>query len=401
MKTKNILLVFVAVAALSCKKEDIKVQAEGKIAGIGELAGGPQAEFNPMLFARKIGEFMNGKTAGYGYTVMHEGKAYYVGNGGGGCSRCPIDFTNVPYGAQTRMGTTNATQFVTVLATIAALEKYGLKLDEKLYHYLPSNWKPTEAFKQLDFFRLLTGATGFWYYGNDHGMEFDDLKKTVENGLQMEEFQTGYRDPNVKINYNLAVILLPYLNAKKGFPAELMLLKSLENNPYELYKHLGSRFIEQVRTNVFKKADLLYWNITDYRVWSNYGPMVSSLGTLGYPSPDPKVHGTSAPDYRKNGGAGGLYISPYEFGQIQSAAARSKIISKEHYRIVKEELMGYSGFVNGEHGRYVWKNDVIDKKHEIMFFDFGNTQVVVFANSNTSKIANGMKLADLYDESWK
>lgn len=402
MKTKNLKTVALAVVAgaalfsTSCKKENIldeKVSLDGTLAGTGNK-GVP--ELDGIKFALNIESYMNGKVAGYGYAIYHDRKLYYYGNGGGGWARKKVDAPANAHSINTRQGIASSTKFVTALATLAILEKYDLDLDEKIYKYLPSNWKPCKEFKELTFARLLAHRTGLKNYGG----KFSDYRKTVEDSVQLNEFHGNIRDYD-NINYGLVAILLPYVMAKKSpSTADDNALKLLEPFPSQLYSLLGAAFIQIVRQNVFKPGGVINWDIMDYRVWGTNGPMTAAEGTLGYPSVNGTEKGTQKGDERANGGAGGLYISPLEFARIQLAATDGAIVSKEGYLRMRTELLGFDGAVKGAHGRYTWKNGGANN-HETMIFDFGRTQVAVFANSNLSEIGNDPTiLANAYDAAW-
>lgn len=396
MKTKNILLVIVTVIACSCKKEDIKVQADRKIAGIGEFSNTPPKTFDPLLMAGKIDAYMNGKVAGYGYTIMHEGKPYFLNQGGGGWARHRVDAPNIArHGYQARQGIANAAKFVTALATISLLEKYGLSLNEKIYPYLPTNWKPSDEFKQLTFGRLLEHRTGLINYGR----RLADYKKTVEGPVNTVIFEDGCRIYD-DVNYGLAVVLLPYLKAKKGTVTEYNSLKVLESQPLELEESLIYRLIGHIKMNVFKPAGFPYFNMMDYTPWANNSYLTAYESNLGYSTIDGSTPGVIT-DERMIAGARGLYISASEFTQLQYAATQYKIVSKEGYEAMRTQLLGFDGAVTGAHGRYTWKKGS-GEKFETMIYDFGKTQVAVFANSMHSQISDDPSiLSKAFDESWK
>jgi len=396
MKTKFLLLALVAVAALSCKKEnelDPKVQAD-KLANL-PIDGNPVPELDVAKFARNIEAYLDGRVAGYGYTIYHKGQAFWLDNGGGGWARKQSDPPAKAHGAYVRQGTASVTKYITALATIATLEKAGVSLDDKLYTYLPTNWKPSVFFKELTFKRLLAHETGLKNYGR----EFGDLKKTVEGPVDIMEYVNSDADYD-NVNYDLAAIIIPYVSAKHNFPADYQVLKGLEKNPTELYKQLATRFIGIARASVFKPAGIQQWNVMDWYTWDNNGIIDPSLGTLGYTTVSGNEKGSEKGDSRPNGGAGGLYCSTAEMGKIQFAAANGKIVSTANYKRMQEQELGYDGVYNGKHGKYYWKNGGANR-HETIVADFGETQVAVFTNSRTSDIGNGLGvLGKAYDDAW-
>lgn len=382
--------------ATSCKKENVQpdpqVSLENAKSAIGDLA---ILQFDVDKFAGNIEAYMDGKVAGYGYTIFHEGNIYYRGNGGGGWLRRPVDAPSVLHSAQQRQDIASSTKFVTALATIALLEKYDMSLGEAVYKYLPTNWKPSESFKELTFERLLSHRTGLIKYGGD----WEELKKTVEGPMKEDEFENKTRVYN-NVNFALLAVMLPYVAAKKEFPSDYNVLKSLENKPDQLYDALGSRYVGIVRVNVFKPAGMTQWSVATFAPWNNNGPISPESASKGYATANGSEAGFNNGDYRRNGGAGGLYISTTEFGQIQRRAAQGLIVSAGGYQKMKDALLGFDAVVNGKFGKYYWKNGGANYR-ETMIFDFGKTQVAVFANSNTSEIGNKPSiLVGAYESAW-
>lgn len=392
------LLACAALSVASCEKENQLAEklssAElGKTSGLGLENN---LRFDPVKFAQGIENYMEGKVSGYGYAIYHEGLPYYIANGGGGYARKPHDAPAKLHGAYVRQGIASSTKFITALTTVALLEKCNVSLKEKLYHYLPSGWKPSAEFKELDFERLIGQRTGLISYGSG---SYGNLRRTVEDGVNKAQFESGDWFYN-NVNFDIAAIVLPYVYAKKKSPADYNALKALESNPTELYKGLCQRYIGIVRVNVFKPAGHIHYGVMDWRPWDNNGPINPLTGTLGYTTISGTEKGTPKGDNRLNPGPGGLYISAAEFAQIQSAAARGKIVSAAGYKAMRDKLLGFDGFRNGKHGRYTFKNGGANN-HETMIFDFGITQVAVFANIRISDIGNDpMILVNAYDNAW-
>ncbi|GAB2767519.1 hypothetical protein GCM10027275_07390 [Rhabdobacter roseus] len=405
MKTKIIkvaslsLLFGASLVGTSCKNDDIFPETSQSEANnhssartIDNLA---VVQFNVDKFAENIETYMNGKVAGYGYTIMHEGQIYYRGKGGGGWARRAVDGTPVEHSAQQRQDIASSTKFATALATVALLEKYKLSLQEPVYLYLPTNWKPSENFKKLTFERLLSHRTGLINYNGD----WNNMKKSVEGEMKLDEFLKNTRTYN-NINYSLLGVILPYLIAKKEFPADYAALKKLEDKPTEIYPATGIRFTGLMRKYVFQPAGIQNWSVVDFGVWNNNGPMAAEQGSRGYATANGNETGLVNGDYRRNGAPGGLYISPTEFAQIQRRAAEGKIVSATNYQVMKDKLLGFDGTFNGSRGKYYWKNGGANHR-ATMIFDFGKTQVAVFANSSTSEISSKASiLINAYESAW-
>jgi Beta-lactamase len=404
MKTQIIkiaTLSFVLVVSLlttSCKNNDVMPETNFAETGNHSAARSENLailQFDGEKFGKAIETYMNGKVAGYGYNVMHDGML--VAGGGGGWARKSFESNPVKHSYHQRQGIASSTKFVTALATVAVLEKYKIPLSAYVYLYLPVSWKPGETFKKITFERLLAHRTGLV----NNGGTWEGFKKTVEGPIQQDEFDANIRDYD-NINYALLGIVLPYIVIKKTQSLtnqQLLALENFSDNWYSV-NGLGFQFRNIVRNYVFKPAGLQYWNVMDYAVWNNYGLMNAELGTKGYPSANGTEPGLLKGDTRINGGAGGLYISPNEFGHIQLAAAQGKIVTDEIYEEMKTKRLGFDGIVNGVRGKYYWKNGGADN-HETMIFDMGRTQICVFTNSGTSQIGNDATIiANAYDSAW-
>jgi len=144
----------------------------------------------------------------------------------------------------------------------------------------------------------------------------------------------------------------------------------------------------------------MYWNVATFCPWNNNGIINPESGSKGYTTANGNEPGTTNGDSRRNGGAGGLYISTAEFGRIQNSAAQGLIVSSAGYQVMKSKLLGFDAVVSGKYGKYYWKNGGANNR-ETMIFDFGKTQVAVFATSGTSEIGNKSSiLVGAYESAW-
>ncbi len=348
-------------------------------------------QFNGAKFGKSIDAYMNGRVAGYSYTVFHDGQL--VAGGGGGWARKPFETNPAKHSDQQRQDIASSTKFVTALATVALLEKYGISLNSPVYPYLPVTWKPSDEFKKITFERLLAHKTGLINYKTG----WPGWKKTVEE-LNVDDKVGGYDN----VHYSLMAVILAYIDVKKNNTFTISQLVNLESGIDNWYTdgQVGARFRALVRLHVFKAAGLQYWDVMDYTSWNNNGVINPEMGTKGYPSVSGNEPGIAKTDLRINGGSGGLYISANEFGRIQEAAASGKIVSDANYEAMKSKRLGFDGVVNGSRGRYYWKNGGANNQ-ETMLFDMGRTQICVFANSSHSEISSDPSIiANAYESAW-
>jgi hypothetical protein len=80
----------IALITAACKENELMPESTPKngAARSGDLA---ILQFDGAKFGKSIETYMNGKVAGYGYTVFHDGQL--VAGGGGGWARKPFEST--------------------------------------------------------------------------------------------------------------------------------------------------------------------------------------------------------------------------------------------------------------------------------------------------------------------
>lgn len=406
--TKSIIACLLAGSSLwtiGCQKEDIPVEsltentAHSAVRQAQPYPDFSLTKFSADKFASNIETAMNNNfnSAAYGYAIYNEGQLYYKGIGGNGWARKPVDAPSLLHGALVRQDIGSVDKFVTALAAIVLLDRYGLTLSEPVYKYLPSNWHPSTNFKKLTFERLLAQRTGLI----NNGEEWDDLEKTVEGPMDLTKFNNNSYEYN-NINFVLMGIILSYLQEKKEvvvFPNSTPPLQSLEGFSEAIYNETGYRYRKIVQNYVLKPAGLQYWNLIDFVVWDNSGPIDANLGTKAYKYGNLETPGVNKLDARRTGASGGMYISAAEFGQIQAAAAQGKIITAARYQAMKDKRLGLDGVVDGNHGKYYWKNGSYNN-FQAMIFDYGKVQAAVFANSPNSGITDPALLTSAYEKAW-
>ncbi|WP_254412176.1 serine hydrolase domain-containing protein [Dyadobacter diqingensis] len=386
------LLLSVALLSTSCKENEILNEVTPTEADKSDKLGIP-TKFDEIGFALLLEEYMEPKVAGFGYAIYNDGKEYYRTNGGDGWARKKIETPFQLHGAIVKQEIVTSTQFVTAVAVMRALEIYNLSLSSKVWPFLPKFWVPSDEFKSLTFERLLAHKTGLINYN-----DLTKLRQTVEGPVNNALFSTESYQNN-DVNYLLLGIILPYIQAKKladiGSSSMLNTLNKFDEN----FVDYGSYFRSFVRTNVFTPAGLNTPTLVDWQPWDHNGTYSPSLATKGYPSKNGEEPGIVKGINRFNCGVTGLYISASEFGKIQSAVAKNKVISATSLTNMKTKMLGFDNKLVGTKGAYYWKRGVGDNC-ETMIFDFGKVQVAVFANSLQSDISSPTVLAQMFENSF-
>jgi hypothetical protein len=380
----------------SCQKEEIfeEIAPTTNKTAASHAKSNAEPVFDATQFGKLIENYLDGKVAGYGYNVIHDGQL--AAFGGKGWSRKWYETNPTKHNFNQAQGIASSTKFVTALATIAILEKYGLTLDSYVFPYLPVTWQPSDAFRKVTFRHLLAHKAGLI----DNGGTWAGYEKTVEGPLNVVDFEAGKRVYD-NLNYSLVAIILPYVEFKKNKTFTFDQMKALEySNTWYSASSLGLYFRNIVRKYVFKPANLMHWSIVDWTCWNSNGVIPAEQGTKGYQTPYGNETGNLKADTRLNGGSGGLYISTFDFGKIQMAAKKGQLILPANYLRMQNELLGFDGAVNGKFGKYYWKNGA-SNNHETIIFDTGRTQIAIFANSQASDIGGDRAIVrDAYDAAW-
>jgi hypothetical protein len=390
------LFIGMSIITTSCQDDKVLEEmnqnsSQNKLANL--KTAGPA--FDGALFGKSIENYLNGKVAGYGYNVFHDGEL--VAANGGGWARKWYEENPTKHSYQQRQGIASSTKFITAVATVALLEKYKISLDAPVYLYMPTSWKVNESFKKITFKRILEHTAGLIDYGDT----WAGYKKTAEEGINEIQFSSKARQ-YTNHNYSFMAIILASLEMRKNGILTTNQQSILENkDSWYSINNFGLYYRNIVRNLVFKKAGLLHWAVMDYTTWNNNGVIPAEQGTKGYSTVLGTEKGSLKGDVRLNGGSGGLYISPNEFGIIQLAVVEGKIISIANYNRMKNELLGFDGKINGKYGTYFWKNGA-SNNHETIIFDMGRTQIAIFANSQASDIGNDRSIVTkAYEAAWK
>ncbi len=407
------------IATTGCNQLEDQIQpldpASGaRVGGIGDLSNGG---FDPALFASKIEARLTGKVPGFGYRIYVNGTRYMdgiAGEGGGGKARyAPQDYTGtgLDYTANTRQDVASSAKFVTALTVLRILERNGKNSSELVWPYLPTYFKVHPDFKKLRFVDLLSHTSGIVNYANagTQNGELNDVQDTVEDGIQLSEFNTsGYDYENM--NYGICRVIVPYLIGKLENPGLLSLLKQMESEYAPLNDFLASGFRHYVQHEVMKPAGLVSWNQVDFQPW---GSSVSLL-TKFYPNNITTVPGSDDPSNYLNSGAGGLVISANELAQVVAAARAGKIVSASTYKVMKAgkigmHQLGFDDSIIGNYGSYAHKNGLTSNISSVVMDFQGkpgnesavNVQLVITANMGGSDAGRPGVWAALFDQSWK
>jgi CubicO group peptidase (beta-lactamase class C family) len=344
-------------------------------------------QFDVAELEKGIRDTYGPQTAGFSYAIgMGNAVVRY---GAMGKARMGDD-GEVDYTAETRQHLFSVTKFMTAAAVVAALEKKGLGLEEKVVDYLPSDWTIHSSHANLNFRQLLSHKTGF-------SIE-SDFYADLKTMMAQPRGDTTYDYNNS--NFTLCRILLPYLRYDRNW---------LESQDGPLEEITAVLFRQEFRALVLEPAGLQYWAFADFKDWTH-------VNGEGYRAPryyvldNPGAGSTEYGDFLVRAGAGALVLSSYETAQVLLAFQNNQIVSKDNVERMKAWSCGFDGSVTGKRGTYYWKNGGLQDSDGrggetiIMVFPM-KTVVSINCNSNRSKddqfVGSANRLRDLFDAAWK
>ncbi|HEX9956493.1 MAG TPA: serine hydrolase [Fibrella sp.] len=376
--------------------------------------------FDVALFASKIEAQLTNKVTGYGYRIIVNGKPYTVGTGGDGFARHLIDAPGRIYTPTVRQDIGGSTQFLTAMLVMKILERYNLSVDEKVWPYLPTYFKPSLDFKKVTFRDLLAHTSGVIDYNNANDITIEDVQDSVENGIydQGEETNIGglssgpkpygqyYNQP---MNYMLLRHAIVYVEAKKSpnnNGLDFLMLKESRADKSGLYDLVRHTFKNHIAYDILQPAGLTKDQaeaVGDYAYDSE--PLVKY-----YPVAHPTQPGSNAigTGWSKIG-ASFLYLSADEMGRIMTAARAGKIVSPAVLSKMKAgdgkgNQMGFDDAIAGQHGKYYYKKGV-GSGGNVIVMDFdgpqANIQLAITTNNANGLVTNAQAWATAFDASWK
>jgi len=128
------------------------------ISGPGDLK---TIQFDANLFYAKVDAYMKSQNlAGYGFSIIVNGQTQNPGNGGNGWARKAADSPSLKHGGTIRQELASCSKFITALTLGKALEMADLKLDDKIFPYVPTYMVPSAGFKNISFRQLLSHHSG-------------------------------------------------------------------------------------------------------------------------------------------------------------------------------------------------------------------------------------------------
>lgn len=392
LRQSAVVLMLAGALLAGCEKAADIVPKE-KLDGALAQEPGTTLKFNRSLFVQKLMESFTGKTRGYSFAVAQNGEV--VTKISAGDSRRLMDGHH-PYLVTTRQGTAEATQTITALAVLKALENKGMDENAYVWQLLPLNWNIPAANRKITVAHLLSHTSGLKYIGYDYA----SLRATMQTPT------TGYGDAyfkNTAVNYHLCRVLLACIVNGAGWYAPMS-----DNNADEAVSQFYRAYVRQA---IFYPAGLQYYYLADLAPWNNLGPVSNanspgSTQTLYYNYSEPVYHGISLYTDYKSGGAGNWYMSSAELALVHAAAESKKLVSAAMLQRMKTRLMGFDGKYRGRHGTYYSKSGMAyDSK-----FRGINTMIMHFPNNvqltwNTNSISNEIGVVkdviiNAYENAW-
>lgn len=432
------------VATTGCERFENQIQPESTPTGaarVGDfdlISGG----FDPALFASKIEAQLTGKVPGFGYRIIINGQPYANGVSGGGKARFIIDAPERAYTSSVRQDIGSCSKLMTALLVIKVLERNDLSIEEKVWKYCPSYFKPSEDFKKVTFRDLLAHTSGIIKHGNYPATkgQLADMQDCYENGIyDVSDMYSQLNGPlpdkylatkpfgqyaYSNANYGVCRVALPYLVAIKENPTLLQTLKNAEGNYDQINLAVATAFRSLLRTEVFLPAGLTQYNYVDFKAWGSPANQLTKYYNPSSPQPpasddadwvpasnlvNPNLVGGNNGDYFLSSGSGGLYMSADEVAQVVAATRANKIVKSDLVKLMKKgdingNQMGFDNSIAGKHGTYYHKNGAGSGGNAVLM-DFDgpnlNVQVAITTNKGGTDVLKTNIWAKLFDESWR
>lgn len=404
------LFAFILVSLSSCNKENVLPESVLQPTGAGRVGGGigdiKAAGFDVEKFADLIEARLNGKVPGYGYRIWVNGVAWTKQPCGGGKARYSVDSPARDYTATVKQDIGSCAKFMTALLVMKVLERNGKTMEEKVWPYFPSYFKPSSDFKNVTFRDLMAHTSGVVKYNpNDPKRgELWDVQESVEKGITDSQLGKDKTPVYNNMNYGILRVALPYLVAKTENSALALYLKSVEtNNGYDaLNEYVATMFRAYLRNEVFKPAGLANWDQVTFSAWGTS----SSQFTKYYSNANPTQPGANNGNYFLAAGSGGLYLSADEIAQVVAAARQGKIVKPEILQQMKTgdgnaHQLGFDDAIQGSHGRYYHKNGAGDGNAVLFDFDGPvSVQLAITTNMRGTEVTSTSVWAALFDQAW-
>lgn len=325
----------------------------------GNLAATQQIVTNQMLtnFANRLAEKMNGRSAGYAFTVIHND--FIMMSRVGGAARRAPDPNPRAMSANDKFNIASVSKMITAAALMKAAADSKVSLDDFAFKYLPSKWVVGPGFETITLRELLTHRSGIRCASE---VTYKDLKTCVFGGIYLEKkAEQNYNNSN----YALFRMIIPRI---LGFSDKAI---ADENQASKTYAKL---YYDYVRMNIFEPAGLTGVELRPEAV----NP------ALAYQHPGPIRAGTDFGDMFETSASRGWFMNTRQMATfINALLFRGSIIPQ---RMAKQMLTANLGFwptvvdgkaVSFEHGGFYPGKDA---KGEIWNDGEMNSLIITFPN---------------------
>ncbi|WP_298335636.1 serine hydrolase [uncultured Erythrobacter sp.] len=221
---------------------------------LASCANGPRTAEIPPVQSEMIESLhaqLKDDVVGYAFALGTD--AQFVG--AGGLARSAADGGPLPFSADTPMVIASASKLISAIATMKLLQDQGLKIEEPIGPYFPSDWRVDPYLQSITFKQLLNQTSGIKDFGNGP-MPYDRLKAFFEQSTSpqsniackdpIDETQPVRVTPSdlgfcySNFNAGILVVLLPKLAGFEG-----------EANTAARPKVLAAQYELLVQTKVF------------------------------------------------------------------------------------------------------------------------------------------------------
>ncbi|MBX2803253.1 MAG: beta-lactamase family protein [Myxococcales bacterium] len=246
--------------------------------------------FDMDLFGDGIADALDGNTVGWAYVVYQDGKATQFDSGG--MRRTAADPPAQTMSIFDRVNVASVTKTLVTVATLDALTRHGVGLDDSIADHLPPTWSPHVSIDSISFRELLSQKSGLPGTGTDLDCLYTGMQAQLEIGFDTS-LNGAYNYQN--INFCLLRAILPALEG-----APFVGLSFIDDASTQAV------FFDTLQTHLFDPA-----GIADVR-----GRSEAPDPTLYYGHPDPGWSGYDTGDEEAIAGGGTLHLSMLELAKV-------------------------------------------------------------------------------------
>lgn len=279
------------------------------------------------IYADKIEAQLKGKPVGYAFVITND-KGKTIERAWGSARKSP-DSPNLAMSVNSKYTMASVSKNITAAAVLKVLAQKNIPVTERIYKYLPKDWKLSNGIADITFEQLLKHRSGIRCdFGN---VGYADTKTCLEKGVNTNSKNADCGNKWISDsqaigcynNYNYALfrILIPRVN---GFSAD---------NSTDPATEYAYQYLNYVNKEIFAKA----------QTKALCKPSDGNQQPLSYKLSAPNGKGEIFGDMSLYCGSQGWFLNAVTLSRYFSLLNRTdEIVSKQISQQMRENLYGYT-----------------------------------------------------------